>query len=203
MPRTGHSNAEAPAGPSARGAWAVALARNACLWLVPVAIVWWLATPYYNRFLTVAAGNVLKITESPNVTRLLPADRHYISISRDDFPPAKANLYRVRVTDIHFHLILLGALFLAVPGVPLRQRLGPLGWALLIAVFFHIADLFLWVKFVYATQLGEWTRQNYGEFGQNFWGLAKHVTDLPFKLALPLALWVGFYFRKLLGSDLR
>lgn len=181
-----------------RASWALRLIRNVLLWLVPLSALWWVATPYYNRFVTVAAGNLLKIVESPNVTRLVPVDAHYVSIQREDFPPAKADVYRVRVTDLHFHLVLLAALFLAVPGVPLKARLGPLGWALLVAVFFHILDLFFWVKFVYATQLGEWTQQHYGELGQNFWGMAKHLIDLPFKLALPLALWVGFYYRKIL-----
>ncbi len=187
----------APAGD--RGAWALRLIRNVLLWAIPLSALWWAATPFYNRFITVASGNLLKIAESPNVTRLVPADPHYISIQRDDFPPGKPN-YRVRVTDLHFHLVLLGALFLAVPGVPLKARLGPLGWALLVAVFFHILDLFFWVKFAYATQLGDWSTEHYGAFGQNFWGMAKHLTDLPFKLALPLALWVGFYYRKIVPA---
>lgn len=181
-----------------RGRFALRLSRNVLLWLVPVSLLWLAITPFYNRFITVAAGNLLKIVESPNVSRLLPVDQHYVAVTRDDFPPAKSQVYRVRVTDVHFHLVLLAALFLAVPGVAIKVRLGNLGWAVLISVFFHLFDLFFWVKFVYATQLGEWTQTHYGAFAQNFWGMAKHLTDLPFKLALPLVLWVGFYYRHLL-----
>ena len=39
--------------------------------------------------------------------------------------------------------------------------------------------------------------QHYGAIRRNFWGLGKHLLDLPMKLALPLALWVGFYYPRL------
>lgn len=185
---------------SARGAWALRLGRNALLWVVPVFLVWTLLTPFYNRFVTVAAGNLLHLVESPNVSKLLKADDHYISVQREDFPPSKGNLYRIRVTDIHYPLILLAVLFLGMPGLPLKQKLSHLGQAAMLLAFFHILDLFLWVKFVYATQLGEWTQQNYGDFGQNFWGMAKHTADLPIKLALPLVLWLAFYWRQLVPA---
>jgi hypothetical protein len=181
-----------------RGEWALRLTRNVLLWLAPVWVVWsFLLTPFYNRFLAVSAENLVRLTESPRATRLLRADEHYVTVSRTDFPPAKQNLYRVRVTDIHYHLLLVGGLFLGVPGVAWRRRLTNLGWAVLVAVFFHIVDLFFWVKFVYATQLGSWSAQHYGAFAQNFWGLGKHLFDMPFKLALPLALWLAVYFREL------
>jgi hypothetical protein len=167
-------------------------------WLVPAVLVWLAITPFYNRFLTVSALNLLHLTESPNVSRLLPKeDANYVVVSRADFPPSRPNLYQIRVTDIHFNLIVLAALFLATQ-VPWRTRLGNLGWAVVIAIFFHMLLLFLWVKFVYATQLGEWSTQNYGEVGYNLFGMAKHLLDLPFKLALPLILWAGFYLRTLL-----
>lgn len=181
--------------PAAPRPWAVRFIRRVLAWLLPVLAVWALLTPYYNRFLVTAAGNVLALAESPDVTRLLP-ERHYVTVSRADFPPARVNLYRVRVTDLHFHLLLLGAMFLAVPEVPLKKRLAHLGWASLISVFFHILLLVLWVQFVYATQLGEWSLAHYGPAARNAWGMAKHLADLPLKLAWPLALWAAFYLRQ-------
>ena len=77
--------------------------------------------------------------------------------------------------------------------MPWRERLANLGWAVLIAVFFHLLLLFFFVKFVYATQLGAWSLAHYGAFARNFFGLGKHLLDLPFKLALPLVLWAAFY----------
>lgn len=183
---------------SRRGSWAGRLIRNILLWIVPVALVWLLLTPGYNRFLKTAAENLLLLSESPNVTDLLIQEPHTTHIRRRDFPPSRSVVGQVRVTDLHFHLVLLAALFLAVPDVPWRERLGNLGWAVLIAVFFHLLLLFFWVKFVYATQLGSWSLAHYGPFARNLFGLGKHLLDLPFKLSLPLVLWAAFYIRRLL-----
>jgi hypothetical protein len=178
--------------------WAGRLIRNILLWIVPVWLVWTVLTPVYNRFVKTAAENLLLLSESPNVTELLMQDPHTAHIRRRDFPPSRSLVGSVRVTDLHFHLVLLAALFLAVPDVPWRERLANLGWAVLIAVFFHLLLLFLWVKFVYATQLGSWSLAHYGPFARNVFGLGKHLVDLPFKLSLPLILWAAFYIGRML-----
>lgn len=185
---------------TARPSWAGRLIRNIVLWIVPVWLVWMLLTPVYNRFLTRAAENVLLLTESPNVTDLLSQETHTAHIRRRDFPPSRGMVGTVRVTDLHFHLVLLGALFLAVPGVSWRQRLENLGWAALIAVFFHLLLLFFWVKFVYATQLGSWSAAHYGPVARNVYGLGKHLLDLPVKLALPFILWAWFYLGRMMAE---
>lgn len=169
--------------------------RNALLWLIPVAAVWAVLTPAYNRFLLGSAENLAHIGEGPNVTQLLRKDQHFAYVGRRDFPPAKSLVHSFRVTDVHFHLVMIGALFLAVPGVPWRERLANLGWAVLITIFYDIFLVFLYTRFAYATQLGPWSLAHYGPFARNFWGLSKHLFDLPFKLALPFLLWVGFYLR--------
>ena len=196
----------APKGPAraarpARGNWATVLIRNVLLALIPVWLVWTLLTPVYNRFLLVSARNLLRITESPNVTDLPRRDTHFAYVQRLDFPPTKSLVHSFRVTDLHFHLVLLGALFLAVPGIRWQERLANLGWACLITVFFDIFLLFFYVKFVYATQLGDWSLAHYGSFARNFWGLGKHLLDLPFKLSLPLLLWAGFYARPMMEAS--
>ncbi len=182
------------------GDWSLRFARGVALWLLPAALLWTLATPFYNVFLTESAENLVRLTERPAVTVLHVHDEHHFVISRSDQPSSRGWLYSVRTTDVHFPLIMLIAFFLAVPGVPWRQRLENLGWALLIAVFFHILSLFLWVKFAYATQLGSWSLENYSAWQRNFWGMAKHLADLPFKFAMPLLLWAGFYLRQLMAS---
>ncbi len=176
--------------------------KNLLLWFIPVVAVWLLLTPIYNRFLTRATENLVKLTESPNHTSLRTHDDHHFLIYRDDVrgQTSTGHVGSVRVTDTQFPLLFLSVLFLAVPGIPFKQRAQALGWALLIAVFFHIVSLLFWVKFFYATQLGSWSAQNYGAFGQNFWGLGKHLLDLPFKFALPLILWCAFFFEQLTGA---
>lgn len=185
-----------------RGSWAGRLIRNILLWILPVWLVWTAATPVYNRFLATAAENLLLMAESPNVTDLLVQGRHSAHITRRDFPPSRSLVRTVRVTDLHFHLVLLATLFMAVPGVPWRERLSNLAWAVLIAIFFHLLLLVFWVKFVYATQLGSWSLEHYGPFARNLYGMGKHLLDLPFKLSLPLVLWAAFYI-KLMLDELR
>ena len=85
--------------------------------------------------------------------------------------------------------------------MPSGARLSNLGWAALITVSFHLVSLFFYVKFAYATQLGSWSLEHYGPFARNFYGLGKHLLDLPFKFALPLLLWCGFYLGSVLGES--
>ena len=158
--------------------WTLLFFRNALLWAVPVALLWTALTPFYNRFLLGSAQNLVRLTESPNVTDLLRQGDHFAYISRRDFPPSRTLVHSFRVTDVHFHLVLLLALFLAVPRVPWRERLGNLGWALLVTVFFDVFVVFSKVKVAYATQLGTWSLEHYG----------------------PFALWAAFYLPLLLGS---
>jgi hypothetical protein len=183
-----------------RRSWGSLLIRNALLWLVPVALLWVLFTPVYNRFLLGSAGTLAHWTESPDVTNLLRKDDHFAYVARLDFPPSKSLVHSFRVTDAHFHLVMLGTLFLAVPAVPWRRRLENLGWAVLITVFFDILLIFFYVKFTYATQLGDWSLAHYGAFARNFWGLGKHLLDLPFKFALPFVLWAAFYLRDMMSE---
>lgn len=183
------SSSEAPT-----GSWAGRFVRNLLLWLLPAVVVWVLITPFYNRFLSVAGEQLARSTEFPAVTRLYIQETHQLLVTRSDMSGKQGFVYKFRLTDVHFPLILTGALFLAVPAVDRRRRAENLGWALLLSVFFHILVLLFVVKFVYSTQLGEWSNEHYGPVGQNLWGFGKHLLDLPFKLALPFILWVGFYF---------
>lgn len=188
---------EAPAEP---GRLAPKLLKGAVLWFLPAVVVWFLITPYYNMFLIGGTETLVRATEDPSVTRLAPKETHYAVITRTDQPASKGAMGSFRVTDIHFPFLLLWALFMAVPKVPLKRRLEAVGWASLLLIFFHLGDAFLWVKFIYATQLGQWSAEHYSSFRQNFWGLSKHVADLPVKFGLPLALWVAFFYRQLTGT---
>ena len=184
--------------------------RNVLIWLIPSALLWVAITPFYNRFLRESAETVVRLGERPAMTHLYPApksekaptqDVHYLVITRDDYTAKKGFLYSVRTSDIHFPLVYLWAIFMAVPGVPWATRLARAGWATLIMVFFNIILVVFWVKFAYATQLGEWSTEHYSVAGQTFWGLGKHILDLPFKFGLPLLLFSGWYYDWLLEGS--
>jgi hypothetical protein len=177
--------------------WVWLLIRNTVLWLVPVTILWVLATPIYNRQLLRIGGGILHLIERPAVTDLLAKGDDDAYVVRRDFPPARALVYPFRVSDLHFHLILLVSLFLGVPRIPWRERLGNLAIAAMLTVGYDILLVVFIVKFAYSTQLGAWSLANYGALSRNFYGLGKHLLDLPFKLALPLLLWCIFYLPSL------
>jgi hypothetical protein len=185
---------------SPRRSWTFRFIRNALLLLVPVALVWTLLTPFYNRLLLGTAKNLVRLAESPDVTDLLPRDDHFAYISRRDFPPSRSLVHSFRVTDVHFPVVMLVALFLAVPDVPMRKRMESLGFALLITVFFQLFLILFYVKATYAAGLGAWSLSHYGAFARNFWGMGRHLLDLPIKLALPFLLWAGFYYEEFLRA---
>jgi hypothetical protein len=180
-----------------RRSFARRLARNLALGAPVAVLIWVLATPFLNLFLCRAAERLTRLGERPAVTRIALSQGREALIRRTDTRAQGRLPYPVRVTDVHFPLVLLAALFLATPAVPARERFANLGYALLVALCFAVVDLFFWVKFVYATQLGAWSAAHYGPFARNFWGLGKHLLDLPVKLALPFALWIAFYWRRL------
>ena len=169
-------------GPTSSGdrspSWTGRLVRSLLFWILPAAVVWLLLTPFYNRFLSVAGEQLARLTEFPGVTRLYIQETHQVLVTRSDMSGKQAFVYKFRLTDLHFNLILTVALFLAVPAVEKRRRFENLGWALLVSVCFHILVLFFYVKFVYSTQLGAWSNEHYGPVAQNLWGFGKHLLDL-------------------------
>jgi hypothetical protein len=178
--------------------WTGRLFLGLVLWVPVAALLWTAVTPFYNLFLVRAVERMTRLGERPAVTQISLDRGEQAVISRSDTRAGGRLPYPLRATDLHFPLVLMVGLFLAVPGVPWSQRLENLGLALLVAVASHLLDLFFWVKFVYATQLGDWSLARYGPFARNFWGMGKHLLDLPVKLALPLLLWSVFYLRHLL-----
>jgi len=182
-----------------RGDWARRFALGIAAWALPVIVVWSALAPWYNRFLETAAERLVRWSETPATSHLVPKDDDFVLLTRDDAATSKGFLYSIRVTDVHFNWLMLATFCLAVPAVPWRHRLENFGWATLILVFFHIVSLFLYVKFAYATQLGQWSLDHYPQaWKRETWGMAKHVFDLPLKFAMPFVLWGAFYARQLL-----
>jgi hypothetical protein len=182
----------------ARG-WGLRLARNLLLTTPLAMALWLLVSPYLSLFLTKAAERLIRLGERPAATVIALSRGEDALITRGDTRAHGRLPYSVRVTDIHFPLVLLIAIFLATPDIPARERFANLGYALLVTICFQVIDLFFWVKFVYATQLGPWSVAHYGPVARNVWGLGKHVLDLPVKLALPFALWAALYMPQLSG----
>lgn len=173
--------------------WAPRFIRNFLLCTLPVAVCWCGLGPVYSRFLLKVSERAVHVLESPDVTALprLGSDRAYVQ--RLDFPPSRSLVRQFRVADLHFHWILLGSLFLGVPGVGWRRRAENLGWATVWTILFDIILLVVFVQSTYATQLGPWSVEHYGPWTRELLGLAGQFFELPLKLGLPLILWAGCY----------
>ncbi len=174
--------------------------RNLLLTAPAAMLLWLLISPFLSLFLSRAAERLTRLGEHPATTRIELSKGEDALLTRGDTRAHGKLPYGIRVTDIHFPLVLLIAIFLATPHVSARERFANLGYALLITLCFEVIDLFFWVKFAYATQLGDWSLSHYGPVARNFWGLGKHVLDLPVKLALPFVLWASFYLPQLAGD---
>ncbi len=186
----------APTRAGGRHGWAARFARNLVLALVPVTILWVLVTPFYNLMLATGAEDLLHWTEARPHTLLHIRDGRYLSLTRDDFG-GKAWDWQGSLVDVHFNLLMIGALFLAVPDVSWRRRFGALAWALLAAVFFHVLLLYFALKAALATELGAWSAAHFGPLARNVYGMTWHLLDLPLKFALPFALWMAFFLDEL------
>ncbi len=173
------------------------------LYLIPTTLVWWLALPFYNHFLIKATERVIRFTEDPPVTKLLIFGKHQFLVTRSDYSTPRGYIRSYWATNVHFHLLLLIPLCLATDPkkYPLSYRIEAVLWVIIASAFFHIILLFLKVKFVYATQLGEWSANNYSLIAQNLYGITKHVMDLAIKFAWPLALWVLFFPEIIFGGN--
>ncbi|HVS15535.1 MAG TPA: hypothetical protein VMV46_16545, partial [Thermoanaerobaculia bacterium] len=92
--------------------------RHLLLWMIPLTVVWVALTPTYNSFLMHAASNATRLVESPNRTSLTMHDRHNVLIYRSDLRgnTSTGHVSSARLTSYHFPVLLMSAMFLAVPG---------------------------------------------------------------------------------------
>jgi hypothetical protein len=148
---------------------------------------WYLFSSTYERAVASAAELLLRLVESPAVTRIDAPGREFI-VRRSDFPPS-SRLPGLPAPDLHFNFVLLVALF-ALDRHPLRgDRLWRLllGMACLFAV--HVAALIFQVQRVYAMDLGAWSPAHYGAAARNFWAGGFHFYQIAGRFAAPFAIW--------------
>lgn len=162
------------------------VAKGAAGFLLGLTVWWGLSEPY-TRVLAAASEPLIRLTESPPVTHLLPAGTE-LTIDRDDFPRSSPRP-ALRTMDITFNVILLMTLFAATARA-LRDRnvFGFLG-ASAALVFVHVAAVVANVQSIYALRLGRWSDVHYGPVAQNFWGAAAHFYSLVGVFGAAVALW--------------
>ncbi|MGA7613686.1 MAG: hypothetical protein WBX15_00770 [Thermoanaerobaculia bacterium] len=150
--------------------------------------IWVALSPTWDRIVAASAEPVLRLIESPSVTRLHQAEDDRITIERSDFPPRSARP-AIAVRDLTFNFILLLMLFAIGPRPLSSRNVG--GFLLSSAILFvtHVAATVIEVEALYATQLGPWSAVHYGASGQLVWGAARQFYRLVGMFAIAFALW--------------
>ena len=149
--------------------------------------VWFLFSASYERAVAPAAEFLIRLGESPAVTRLEAPGREFL-INRTDFPPGAPHP-GLPAPDLHFNFVLLAAFFALHPH-PLRgERLARLLLALLCLYLVHVVFLVFQVQSVYATSLGAWSAAHYGKVARNFWAAGFHFYQIAGRFAAPFAIW--------------
>ena len=151
---------------------------------------WFLFASAYERVLAPAAEFLIRLGESPSVTRLEAPGKEFL-VKRADFPPG-APYPGLPSPDLHFNFVLLGALF-ALPPRPWRQKnVTRFLLAALCLFAVHIVFLVFQVESVYANNFREWSAAHYSAFERNFWGAGFHFYQIAGRFAAPFAIWWFF-----------
>ncbi len=162
------------------------LARGATGFLLGLVFWWALSTPYALVLATLSEP-LIRVTERPAVTRLVPKGTE-LTVERTDFPRTSPRPGLV-LMELTSNIILLTTLF-AVNRQPLGdQNVKGLLLASLVLVVVHVAAVVANVQSIYALRLGPWSLRNYGAFARNFWGAAAHFYTLIGAFGAAFALW--------------
>jgi len=162
------------------------LAKGATGFLLGL-VFWWGLSSTYARVLASLSEPLIRMTERPPVTRLIPRGTE-LTVDRADFPPASPRP-GLLLMDLTANVILVTTLF-AVNRKPLRDRnIFGLLLASLVLVVVHVAAVVFNVQSIYALRLGPWSARNYGPVARNFWSAGAHFYSLIGAFGAGFALW--------------
>jgi hypothetical protein len=153
-------------------------------------VVWLLVRPALDVAVAGFSQTLIRAFEYPRVTRLVVED-HRVQVHRSDFR-SDSRIPTVPLTEVNFNLIVLLALYLALPRPLSRHQLERLFMGLCVLYLTQAMNLLFHVKTLYAMGLGEWSQQNYSDFARNFFGFWRYFTDLPGRFSFPFLIWLGF-----------
>jgi hypothetical protein len=160
-------------------------------------VIWLLVRPALDVAVAGFSQTMIRAFEYPRVTRLVAED-HRVQVHRSDFR-SDSRIPTIPLTETNFNLIVLLALYLALPRPFSRHQLERLFMGLCILYLTQAMNLLFHVKTLYAMGLGEWSQQNYSDFARNFFGFWRYFTDLPGRFSFPFLIWLGFNWEVVMG----
>lgn len=160
------------------------------LTLVVSMVLWFILRPVIEPAVAGLAQTLIRSFEYPRVTRLV-VDDHRVQVRRSDFR-TDSQIPTVPLTDITFNVIVLTALYLALPRPQSRRQLERLFMGGCVLYLTQALNLVFHVKTLYALGLGDWSHQHYSDVARNVFGFLRYFTDLPGRFAFPFLIWLGF-----------
>jgi hypothetical protein len=164
--------------------------RRLALGLAAGIFVWVVVRPALDAAVTGGAQILLRAFEVPRVTRMTVVD-HRAEVRRADFRSDSA-LPTVPLTAVHFNTVVLLALYLSLPRPFSRRRLERLLMGATVLYLTQVLNVWLHVKWIYATGLGEWSLAHTSEVWRNVLGFLRYFADLPGRFAAPVIIWLAF-----------
>jgi len=153
-------------------------------------VLWFIVRPGIEPAVAGLAQTLIRAFEYPRVTRLV-VDDHRVQVRRSDFR-TDSQIPTVPLTDITFNVIVLLALYLALPRPLSRRQLERLFMGGCILYLTQALNLVFHVKTLYALGLGDWSYQHYSDLARNVFGFLRYFTDLPGRFSFPFLIWLGF-----------
>ena len=164
--------------------------RRLAVGLAAGILVWGIARPALDAVVTGGAEILLRAFEVPRVTRMVAVD-HRAEVRRADFRSDSA-LPTVPLTPVHFNTVVLIALYLSLPRPFSRRRLERLLMGATVLYLTQVLNVWLHVKWIYATGLGEWSLAHTSDLWRNVVGFLRYFADLPGRFAAPVVIWLAF-----------
>lgn len=149
---------------------------------------WFLFSKPYERAVGPAAEFLLRLGESPAITRLEAPGEKFL-VRRADFPPGALGGVDLPAPDLHFNFVLLGALFALRPRPWRTENVVRFLLGALCLYLVHVIFLIFQVESLYATRFGDWSAAHYGAAARNFWAAGFHFYQIAGRFAAPFAIW--------------
>jgi len=165
--------------------------------LIIAMLLWVLVRPIPDHAVAGLAEILIRSFEYPKVTRL-EVENHQARIIRSDFR-SDSKIPMVPLSEIHFNLIVLLALYFALDRPWSREHMEKLFMGICVLYLTQAINLLLHVKCLYALGMGDWSIQNYSNFSRNFYGFWRYFTDLPGRFSFPFVIWMAFNWDEVIG----
>ena len=163
------------------------IALNGAAGFAAAFALWLALSAPYARLLAPVTQTVIRLTERPEITSVVPSGTLLVDY-RSDVPPDRGQL-AIESREITFNFILLVTLFAASRRALSRRNLIGLSCASAVLFFVHVGAAISFIKADYALNYGSWSAEHFGTISRSIWSRAPYFYSVVGVHALAFALW--------------